>query len=118
MFVHRAVAILVTTSTFVPAQYGSQDLSSASIRPSTPKPPFTDEDRLYWIIKATVGPKNLAAGAFVSGIRTWRNEPEEYGPHWEGFGKRYGARFAAGGTSNILEAGFGRIWGEDPRYFR
>ena len=34
------------------------------------------------------------------------------------FAKRYGARLAAGGTSNALEAGFGSIWGEDPRYYR
>jgi hypothetical protein len=55
---------------------------------------------------------------FVAGFQTWRDEPESYGTHWEGFAKRYGSRLAVGGTSNALEAVFGSFWGEDPRYYR
>jgi hypothetical protein len=76
------------------------------------------EDRFRWVTLTTLGPKNLAAGVFVAGIQTWRGVPETYGTHWDGFAKRYGARLAAGGTSNALEAGFGSLWGEDPRYYR
>ena len=80
--------------------------------------PLSAGQRIVWITSTTVGPKNIAAGVFVAGIQTGRNEPEAYGPHWDGYGKRYGARLIAGGTSNALEAGFGSLWGEDPRYFR
>jgi hypothetical protein len=79
---------------------------------------ITPGQRLGWILKSTLGPKNLTAGIFVSGLSTWHNEPPEYGPHWEGYGKRYGLRLTVGGTSNVIEAGLGSIWGEDPRYKR
>lgn len=73
-------------------------------------------ERLEWAGSATLGPPNLAAGVFTSGIQTWRNDPPEYGPHWDGFGKRYGLRLTGNATSNVMEAGLGSLWGEDPRY--
>ena len=79
---------------------------------------ITAEERLGWILKSTLGPKNLSAGIFVSGWDTWRNKPVEYGPHWDGYAKRYGLRLSVGGTSNVIEAGLGSLWGEDPRYRR
>jgi hypothetical protein len=79
---------------------------------------ITTQDRVDWILKSTLGPRNLAAGLFVSGWGTWHNEPKEYGPHWEGYGKRYGLRLSVGGTSNVIEASLGSVWGEDPRYKR
>jgi hypothetical protein len=79
---------------------------------------ITAQDRLGWILKSTLGPRNLAAGFFVSGWGTWHNEPKEYGPHWDGYAKRYGLRLSVGGTSNVIEASLGSVWGEDPRYKR
>jgi len=84
----------------------------------TPPSAFTAQDRFRWVVLTTVGPKNLAAGVFVAGINTWRDQPENYSTHWDGFGHRYVNRLAAGGTSHVFEAGFGSLWGEDPRYFR
>ena len=79
---------------------------------------ITAQERLGWILKTTLGPKNLSAGLFVSGWSTWHNEPPEYGPHWDGYAKRYGLRLSVGGTSNVIEAALGSVWGEDPRYKR
>jgi hypothetical protein len=79
---------------------------------------ITAHERLGWILKSTLGPRNLSAGLFVSGWGTWHNEPKEYGPHWDGYGKRYGLRLSVGGTSNVIEASLGSVWGEDPRYRR
>ena len=84
----------------------------------SPHPAFTAHDRFRWVVLTTVGPKNLAAGVFVAGINTWRDQPENYSTHWDGFGHRYGNRLLAGGTSHVFEAGLGSLWGEDPRYFR
>ena len=83
-----------------------------------PESDLNAQERFRWVALTTLGPKNLGAGVFAAGIQTWRNEPETYGTHWDGFAKRYGARLAAGGTSNVLEAGFGSLWGEDPQYYR
>lgn len=81
--------------------------------------PLTSAERLKWFTNSTVGTTSLlAAGPVSSAWGTLFNNPEEYGPHWEGFGKRYGMRLTGVVTSNAMEAGLGSLWGEDPRYFR
>lgn len=105
----RIAALVLTTATIVAAQ---TDDSAASDHA------FTNRDRFRWVVLTTIGPKNLAAGVVVAAINTWRDQPEDYSTHWDGFGHRYVNRLAAGGTSHVFEAGFGSLWGEDPRYFR
>lgn len=89
---------------------------------SAPKSPadyvsITGKQRLDWFVVTTVGPKSLLGGIFSAAYGTATNQPKEYGPHWEGFGKRYGMRLTGVSTGNAMEAGLGAIWGEDPRYF-
>jgi hypothetical protein len=67
-------------------------------------------------VNSTVGPKSLAAGIVSTAWNTALNKPKEYGPHWEGLGKRNGMRLTGVATGNAIEAGFGGLWGEDPRY--
>jgi hypothetical protein len=112
LFFSVAVSLAIAQDSTQPVDSQSQ----AALQSDTSA--ITPEQRLGWILKSTLGPKNLIAGVFVSGLNTWRNEPPEYGPHWEGYGKRYGLRLTVGGTSNVIEAGLGSIWGEDPRYKR
>jgi hypothetical protein len=90
---------------------------SAPIEDSGLYRPLTAKQRLQWFATSTVGPESLAAGVFSAAISTATNSPEEYGPHWEGFGKRYGMRLTGVSTGNAMEAGLGALWGEDPRYF-
>ena len=81
--------------------------------------PMTGQERLKWFAKTTYGPKSLfVSGPITAGWRTYTNRPEEWGPHWEGFGKRYGARLLSNTVTNGLEGSFGAIWKEDPRYYR
>jgi hypothetical protein len=80
--------------------------------------PLTGRERLNWAVKSTVGPVSLTGGLFTAGLGTALNRTREYGPHWEGFGKRYGMRFTGIATGNAMEAAIGTLWGEDPRYFR
>lgn len=82
------------------------------------RPPITAKQRIEWVVRGTIGPKSLVAGLFTAGWGTLDNEPKSYGPHWEGFGDRYGIRLSGVAVSNTLEAGLGSIWGEDPRYIR
>src|ERR1041384_6179563 len=94
---------------------------SAQTNSQTPDSPgytaMTRKQRLEWFARSTVGPQSLASGLFTAAIGTASNSPREYGPHWDGYGKRYGIRLSGVSTSNAMEAGLGALWGEDPRYF-
>jgi len=90
--------------------------------PAKPQPqnrgyePITAKERLEWIAVKTLGPDDLMAGVVWSGYGTAVNKPHEDGPHWGGFAERYGVRLTGIATSNVMEAGLGAMWGEDPRY--
>jgi hypothetical protein len=80
--------------------------------------PASGKDRAKWFVISTAGPLSLlAAGPISAGFGTGINRPKEYGPHWEGFGERYGMRLTGVSTGNAMEASLGALWGEDPRYF-
>jgi len=80
--------------------------------------PVTGPERFKWFVKSTVGPSSLFLyGPLSAALGTATNSPEEYGPHWAGFGKRYGMRLTWVSTGNAMEASLGAIWGEDLRYF-
>ena len=69
--------------------------------------PITGKERFEWFVLGSVGPKSLGAGIFSAAISTAENTPVEYGPHWEGFGKRYAMRLTGVATSHAMEAGLG-----------
>lgn len=98
--------------TRIPAQ---STLADSSIHQP---PAITPSQRFQWFTINTVGPPSLAAGVVSAGWGTLYNSPHEYGPHWDGFGQRYGMRLTGVATSNAIEAGLGAIWHEDPRYSR
>jgi len=106
------IAAVLSTVTYIQAQ--PNPAPSVQVRQFS----ISAQDRFRWVTLTTLGPKNLAAGVFIAGIQTGRDQPETWGTHWDGYGKRYASRLATGGTSNALEAGFGSLWGEDPRYYR
>jgi hypothetical protein len=77
------------------------------------------KERLRWFTHSTYGRNSLlVSGPIASGLRTWANRPEEWGPGWEGFAQRYGMRLVNNSVMNGVEAGLGAAWGEDPRYHR
>ena len=96
----------------------SSSVDRAATSSSDARRPITAKERIQWVVKGTLGPESLAAGLFSAGWGTLFNQPKTYGPHWEGFGDRYGMRLSGLAVSNTLEAGLGAAWGEDPRYVR
>ncbi|MES1261178.1 MAG: hypothetical protein ABUS49_05515 [Acidobacteriota bacterium] len=80
--------------------------------------PLSPTERWEWFATSTAGPVTLLGGLFSSGLLTLRNQPPEYGPHWEGYAKRNGLRLTGNAAANGLEAGIGAYLGEDPRYLR
>ena len=99
-------------------QAAGGDALATSTAPVRPEPTqITPQGRIKWVFVSTFGPISLLNGATSSAWNTGLDSPKEYGPHWDGFAKRYGMRFTGVGAGNALEAGVGAIWGEDPRYF-
>ena len=81
--------------------------------------PVTTDGRVRWFVATTASPvRLLIVGPISAGWGTLRNIPSEYGTHWDGFAKRKGMRLTGVSTGNLIEAGLGSVWGEDPRYFR
>ena len=78
---------------------------------------ITDRQRLDWVV-GSLGPAALTVGVVGAVLDTAANDPIEYGSHWSGFAKRNGLRLSGVATGTVMEAGLGRIWGEDPRYLR
>lgn len=116
--------ILLSGSVLASAQVAGSTTNSNPVLPQAPsasiKPyhAITGKQRVQWFLQSTVGPETLTVGLFSAGIGTARDAPEDYGPHWGGFAKRYGMRLTGVSTGNLMEAGLGALWGEDPRYFR
>ena len=71
-----------------------------------------EKPSIKWFVKSTVGPSSLFLyGPLSASLGTATNSPEEYGPHWAGFVKRYGTRLTGVSTGNAMEASLGAIWG-------
>jgi hypothetical protein len=111
------LTILLALTASASAQRPNQP-ANAFVNTSTSYQPITGRQRLLWVVKSTLGPETLTAGLFSAGIGTAMDRPREYGPHLDGFAKRYGMRFTGTSTGNLMEASVGALWGEDPRYFR
>ena len=99
-----------------------QDVTGKLGLPEAPLPnyrPVTAAQRFKWFVRSTAGPRSLfLSGPLSAAWGTAFNRPREYGPHWEGFGSRYGIRLTGISTGNAIEASLGAIWKEDPRYLR
>ena len=113
---YSRVTIFIATSVFLRLASG-QTVSLPSPAAPTYQAP-SNEDRLKWFTFSTLGPPSLMGGVISAGWGTLRDTPVEYGPHWDGFAKRYGMRLTGVSTGNAMEAGLGALWGEDPRYPR
>jgi hypothetical protein len=113
-----AASLLASAQTVAPDAGNRAALPQAPSASIQPYQPITGKRRIQWFLQSTVGPNSLAVGVLSAGIGTARDAPKEYGPHWDGFAKRYGMRLTGVSTGNLMEAGLGTLWGEDPRYFR
>jgi hypothetical protein len=100
----------------LPVGGGASEAEDTPYSVSSLQRPLSREERLRWFLSSTVGPKSLGTSAVSAAWSTRSNSPEEYGPHWDGFAKRYGLKLADAATRNSIEAGVGAIWGENPHY--
>lgn len=107
------------TLCYVAAAPGMAQAQTADSTPGATDPQQINfKYRARWVWDSTFGPIPVFTTIVESGIQTGTNTPGEWGPHWEGFGKRIASKFGNTALKNGMEASIGAIWGEDPRYHR
>jgi hypothetical protein len=98
--------LFIATAVSISAQAAPQPSPTpdTTISPtSTVSAPYvrpTAKTRFNRDLGSMFGPTALAKRVVSAGWSTWRNSPEEWGPHWEGFGKR----FASGTGKTIIKS--------------
>ena len=69
-------------------------------------------------IKSIFGPYSLAEDVALAGFNTWRNSPEEWGPTWEGFGRRVGSNLGKSIIRHSVQSGLDEVLKVDSYYYR
>jgi hypothetical protein len=69
-------------------------------------------------LNSMFGPVSLGKNIATAGIATARNSPEEWGPHWEGFGKRVASNLGKSVIKNSVQFGLDEAFSLDSHYYR
>lgn len=97
-----AVAAVAQSPTPTPADY---------VRPDAQK-------RFHRYLKSAFGPMSIARAAASAGVSTASNTPEEWGPHWEGFGKRFASNMGTTLVVSTTRYGLGEALKLDSHFYR
>jgi hypothetical protein len=90
-------------------------------RASSPDPAYTPPDaatRRKRFISGLVGPYTLGRQLVGAGIATARNSPEEWGPGWDGFGRRMASNFGKNAIKQATVFGLDTGMGYDSHFYR
>jgi hypothetical protein len=93
------------------ADKASQLKSSGYVRPTAKK-------RFIGYVNGMVGPVALGKDIATAGYSTWRNSPEEWGNHWEGFGRRFASNVGKGIIKQTVSYGLEEAFKLDSKYYR
>ena len=81
------------------------------VRPSADK-------RFKKYVNSMFGPWSLGRAVASAGLSTWRNSPEEWGPHWDGFGKRFASNMGRSIMKNTMMYAMDETFKLDSYYYR
>lgn len=94
----------------------SSSFAPQSTAASVPETPMTIRKRIGYYLRSTYGPAGLlgpGAGAMWS---QWRSVPEEWGPSWPGFGRRFASGYGRQMIANTIALGVAAADHEIPYY--
>ena len=74
--------------------------------------------RFKWYVNGMFGPMSLGKSIGYAGLQTWRNSPEEWGDHWDGFGKRVASNVGKNIIKQTIVYGMDSALGVDSHYYR
>ncbi|HKP69905.1 MAG TPA: hypothetical protein VJV05_11525 [Pyrinomonadaceae bacterium] len=81
------------------------------VRPSADK-------RFKKYIGSMFGPWSIGRAVASAGLSTWSNSPEEWGEHWDGFGKRFASNMGRSVMKNTMMYGMDEAFKLDSYYYR
>jgi hypothetical protein len=76
------------------------------------------QERANRYFKSMFGYGALSGRLASAGISTWTDTPEEWGPHWSGFGKRFASNLGKGVIRNTTTFALEEAFELDSRYVR
>ena len=74
------------------------------------------QERVHRYVKSMLGYSSLGKNLASAGISTWTNSPEEWGTHWNGFGKRFASNVGKSVIKNTTAFGLEEAFKLDSRY--
>jgi hypothetical protein len=83
-----------------------------------PYSPLGVKEKFFLFNYRSVEPSSFGKSAFTAGIAHLRDNPEEWGQGWDGYGRRYGHRILNRGVENMIGFGTAALLHQDGRYFR
>lgn len=69
-------------------------------------------------VKSIFGPVSLAKDLASAGISTATNSPEEWGPHWQGFGRRFASNLGKSAIKNTTQYALDETFKLDSNFYR
>ena len=85
--------------------------SGGYVRPNADK-------RFKKYVNSMFGPWSIGRAVASAGLSTWKNSPEEWGPHWDGFGKRFASNMGRSVMKNTMMYGMDEAFKLDSYYYR
>jgi hypothetical protein len=121
--------VLLATACGVSAQTLGQEVESSTVAPAKStaslsaqqQDPYTRPDaetRRKRFINSMVGPVAIGRRVVSAGYSTWRNSPEEWGPTWEGFGRRVASGFGKSAIKQTTKFGLDEALKYDSHFYR
>lgn len=69
-------------------------------------------------LSSIFGPVSVGKNVALAGLNTWKNSPEEWGPTWEGFGRRVASNFGQSIIKNSIQFGLDEALKVDSHFYR
>ena len=76
------------------------------------------DKRFKKYVNSMFGPWSIGRAVASAGLSTWSNSPEEWGPHWDGFGKRFASNMGRSIMKNTMMYGMDEAFKLDSYYQR
>ena len=121
LFLTAAILLSIGITASAQADTATQPADALKAKPAAASDQYVRPDakiRSKRYINSMFGPFALAREVAGAGISTWRNSPEEWGDHWEGFGRRVASNFGKNLIKQTTVYGLDEAFKYDSNFYR